>query len=249
MQPLFTSITGSSSTSANKTLIQLDFGERVLITDPSQLFTMTYTPETNGFRRVDLIYDVNMGLIFIIGEIRNPLNSTVIRFDVPANVTTDLVGNPNLESSFLISYSPDNAAAAAVGNFMQQTFAVSSIGMMVGTSTGVLPPTALTGSVSRAQTTYLVGQIPMAGMPSTYSGMSNAFSFMSLDFPTPSISTSSDDEKKPEDEEEEEDEEADAELNGEVKKKNKNKLPNAIAAGYFRDTPQQRICTVRNSTQ
>lgn len=182
-QPVFVPLSGTQSTSENKTLVMLDFGERVLGADPSKLFRMIYEPEDKGFSRVDLIYDVNAGQIFIIGQIRDVNVSTLITFEVIAGSTTDLVGNPTAGTIWTLSYSPTNAVAAAIGDAMASTFAYSSAMMMAGAAVGAVPPLAMAQTANRAQTTYLVGQIPMAGMPSSYSGMSNAFSFMTMDFP------------------------------------------------------------------
>lgn len=181
--PEFTPLGGSQSTTENKTLVQLDFGERVLGANPSKLFTMTYSPADKGFSRVDLLYDVNNGLIFIIGQIRDPNASTLITFTVVAGSTTDIVGNPTAGTTFQLSYSPVNEASAAVGEFMSTSFAYSASAMMVGSAFGVIPPTAVAQQTSQAQQTYLVGTIPMAGMPASYSGLASAFSFMSMDFP------------------------------------------------------------------
>lgn len=171
------------TTTSNKTLVQVDFGERVLGVDPVSLINFSYEPADKGYSRIDYIYDVNNGIIFIIGEIKDPKNSTVIKMTVPAGVTTDLSGNLNEESSLVVTYSPENSAAAAVGKVMTGAFATMSPLMAVGAGLRILPPTSLSMLVGRVQTTYFVGQIPTAGMPSSYTSMSESFDFVTLDFP------------------------------------------------------------------
>jgi hypothetical protein len=69
---------------------------------PGDLVNITFDPPDQTFARVDYIYHVNPGTIFLVAQVANPLNATVATFTVPPNVTTDLVGNPNLGASYTL---------------------------------------------------------------------------------------------------------------------------------------------------
>lgn len=180
MQPVFTSLTTGTSTTSNVSFIQVDFGERLQQTDPYKIINMTYVPPDKGFGRIDMLFDVLAGQLYIIGQIKDPSVPTMITMEVPPGITTDLAGNPVQGAKFDVVYTPENSAAAEVGAVMQMVFASAGSFMLVGAAFGVVPPSMLIAPVSRAQVTYLVGELP--GIPQSYTGYSDQFSFVALDY-------------------------------------------------------------------
>lgn len=47
-------------------------------------------------RRLDVIYDVIQGRIFLIGTVKDPSFPQILSVTVPPNATTDILGQPNL---------------------------------------------------------------------------------------------------------------------------------------------------------
>jgi hypothetical protein len=93
-----------------------------------------------------------------------------------------MVGNPNLAASFQMVYTPADNTSAAVGAGMANMFAASGAVMMVGAASGAMPPGALADTVSRGQTTMLVGSMPIPTMPPNYKEASSSFGFMKMSF-------------------------------------------------------------------
>lgn len=45
--------------------------------------------------RLDVIYDLLLGRIYLVASVATPLNVTTVTVTVPANVTTDVMDQPN----------------------------------------------------------------------------------------------------------------------------------------------------------
>jgi hypothetical protein len=82
-------------------VVELDFGERVMHNKTndqwaslSELFTISYIPSDRNFSFLDLMYDVNGGRLYIIGEVVDFTEPLLVNFEVAAGAVADLVGNP-----------------------------------------------------------------------------------------------------------------------------------------------------------
>jgi hypothetical protein len=71
-QPAISAAEGYSSTDQRRIPLLIDFGERVLQLNPLRLF------ETSGLGRVDVIYEVLEGRLYLVGSVATPNNVTHI---------------------------------------------------------------------------------------------------------------------------------------------------------------------------
>jgi hypothetical protein len=102
LQPKFSSLYGDRVNGQNQTVIELDFGERVVYNQTndkwaalSELFTITYVPSDRNFTYMDLFYDVNGGRLYIIAEVADFTEPMLVNFEIAPGAVHDIVGNPS----------------------------------------------------------------------------------------------------------------------------------------------------------
>ncbi|PRW60393.1 type 1 secretion target domain-containing [Chlorella sorokiniana] len=201
-QPRINTVGRYAAASTPRIPLLLDFGERVAMVNPLGLFT------ARGFGRTDVVYDVSKGRLFLIGTIPDPLQDAVVTVEVPAAVTTDIIGNPNKAATYTLVYSPASNSSAAVGTGMNYMFAASAAsyglgiaGAAVGSPMVVMPIGNDFGAMAgRIQAVYLTGQLNIPTLPSNFRATADQLSYISVNFPLPSglggSSGSSTDKKK-----------------------------------------------------
>ena len=167
-------------------LVGIDFGERITASDPKTLFTLTCIkcPEgssENGTSRVESLYDVQSGVVYLSMKLQNPNASTVLELTVPAGVTTDIIGNPNFAASTSLSYIPESTQASSIGNTMANMMKVAWPVTMLASVAGVSAPTDGASISNRALVSTMVGTIPLIAMPPIYTSFSDAMGFVQLD--------------------------------------------------------------------
>lgn len=107
LQPKFSSLYGSRVNEQNQTVIEVDFGERVVYNKTNdkwasvaELFTITYTPSQRNFSYMDILYDVNNGRLYIIAEVVNFTEPMIATFEIAPGAVKDMVGNPSQGTIF-----------------------------------------------------------------------------------------------------------------------------------------------------
>jgi hypothetical protein len=102
-QPKFSSLFGNRIDANNKTVFQIDYDEHVLYNMTNdqyasldELFTITYYPLDRNLSYIDIVYDVNAGRLFIIGEVVNFTEPLLVSIESRENSVIDMVGNPSL---------------------------------------------------------------------------------------------------------------------------------------------------------
>ncbi|KAL4433769.1 hypothetical protein ABPG75_000210 [Micractinium tetrahymenae] len=176
-----------SSTDESVIPLLLDFGERVRELNLLNLFNIT------GAGRVDVIYEVLQGRIFLFCNVSQPEHPSVITVTIPPNVTTDVAGHPNEGASLSLVYLPTSNASAALGKAVNYVFAASSGAFVAGALTAnAMNPLAVfpTGNdlgamFGRVQATFLVGQLNLPTLPVNYRTTAGAFSWIQMNFPIP----------------------------------------------------------------
>ncbi|PSC71772.1 T9SS C-terminal target domain-containing [Micractinium conductrix] len=188
-QPVIKQLGKYATTEQPRFPLFIDFGERVLTTNPLRLF------QTTGIGRLDVIYDLLLGRIYLVASVATPLNVTTVTVTVPANVTTDVMDQPNSAASFTLVYLPTTNASTGAGSALNAIFATSTSTFIVGTVVAsvaapnfVVPTGNNLGAMgSRAQATFLISQLALPSMPMNYRKNAAKLSYISFDFPLPTI--------------------------------------------------------------
>ena len=85
------------------TVFKVEFGRAITQNDPLALFTIT------GSSRVDVVYSKNIGMLYVLAAVIDPLEPTVMQFTVPANVTSSAEDGSTNEKAFeYASYAPSD---------------------------------------------------------------------------------------------------------------------------------------------
>lgn len=187
MQPKFTSLYGDRLNEQNQTIIELDFGERVMYNktndkwaDLSELFTITYTPSDRNFTHLDMLYDVNGGRLYIIADIAHFTEPLRVDFDIAPGAVTDMVGNPSEGASHSLTLWPKDPTAALVGSIMSGTFLSSTAAFTAFSALGMMAPQSLINLVGRANSLYWMGSMGGSNMPESFRSFSDKFEMVSL---------------------------------------------------------------------
>ncbi|PRW60571.1 rhamnose-binding lectin-like [Chlorella sorokiniana] len=183
-QPRINTVGRYAAASTPRVPLVIDYGERLATLNPLGLFT------ARGFGRIDVIYDVANGRLYLIGTIPNPLQQAVVTVEVPANVTTDIVGNNNSAATYTLVYSPPSNSSAAVATAMNYIFAASAAsyglglaGAAVGAPMVIVPIGNDLGAMAgRIQAVYLTGQLNIPTLPSNFRATANRLSYITVDF-------------------------------------------------------------------
>ena len=160
--------------------LRIDFGERVLGGDPFALFNVTPpVPSPNGLSQLDAVYDVATGTVYLLGTVADPGAAASVTIQVPAGATTDVAGNPCAGTTFQLQYIPTGGGAAA-GRAIKYSFAVGAPILAVGAALGFVPGLAVALMVTRVQTAYYVGSLPIGSMPPPLKAASDELAFITL---------------------------------------------------------------------
>jgi len=164
----------------------INFGERVVATDPSSLFTVTCEEcppgaPVSGVSAVFTLMEVQVGVVYIVLEIAEQDAHATLRIDIPAGVTTDLAGNPCTAANVTVSYVPTPAVAKDLGNAMACIFGGVWPVAIVGSLFGAVPAFSVAAVSNRVVVTSLIAGLPIITMPPTYTSFSQPLNFIKLD--------------------------------------------------------------------
>ena len=166
----------------------IDFGEKVLELNPLKLFNLT------GSSRADVVYEVEVGKVYLMVYPDDTAQSALIQVTVPAGVTTTSSGLPNMGASAIAQYKPKigairTAALVLTGVFggvilasWATSFIVSS--MQPWATAGSLGYGAI-GFILWAQKLYLSGLMSTTTMPANYRTLSDTFAWSDFQLALP----------------------------------------------------------------
>jgi len=166
----------------------IDFGEKVLELNPLKLFNIT------GSSRADVVYEVEVGKIYLMVYPDDDEEETLITVSVPAGVTTTSSGLPNMAAEVTAQYKPKvgairTAALVLTGVFggvilasWATSFIVSS--MQPWATAGSLGYGAI-GFILWAQKLYLSGLMSPSTMPANYRTLSDTFAWSEFQLALP----------------------------------------------------------------
>ncbi|PRW58310.1 hypothetical protein C2E21_3288 [Chlorella sorokiniana] len=178
-------------TSDPRLLLLISFGERVLAANPLHLFG------AEGFSRLDVLYDMAAGDVYLAGSVRNASEACIITVEVPAGATTDLAGRPNAAASLQMVYQPESNSSVALGKAFQWMTSASGGTYVAGVlaasmlNPGAAFPTGnnLGAMVGRVQAAFLFGTLSLPQMPDSYRAGSSQLSWIAMDYSIPGAGT------------------------------------------------------------
>jgi hypothetical protein len=175
----------------------IDFGEKVLELNPLKLFSLT------GSDRADVVYEVEVGKIFLMVYPDDKEKEALITVTVPAGATTTSSGLPNMGASATAQYKPSIGAIHTAALVLTSVFAgVILASWATSFIVSSMQPWATAGSLGYgaigfilwAQKLYLSGLMTPSTMPANYRTLSDTFAWSDFQLTLPwdwSSSTSS----------------------------------------------------------
>jgi hypothetical protein len=204
---------GERINSNNQTVVELDFGERVVYNRTNdmwasldELLIITYDPSDKNLTNMDMVYDLDAGRLYIIGDIVNFTEPLLVNFEIMAGAVTDMVGNPSAGAcshnslirvdiisgltaglccdfpgaTYNLTLWPQDSTASLIGSIMSKTFLSSTSAFAAFGALGMLAPQSLVSLVGQANSLYWMGQMSPSSMPESFRSFTNEFNMLTL---------------------------------------------------------------------
>jgi hypothetical protein len=166
----------------------IDFGEKVLELNPLKLFNLT------GSSRADVVYEVEVGKIYLMVYPDDKEKEALITVSVPAGTTTTSSGLPNMAASATAQYKPSVGAIHTAALVLTSVFAgVILASWATSFIVSSMQPWATAGSLGYgaigfilwAQKLYLSGLMTPSTMPANYRTLSDTFAWSDFQLALP----------------------------------------------------------------